>query len=81
MQLPMFTVQSVAFALLLLMFGAWLFLAGLPGRLLTGADVFCGLRFRFRGQGHLCLWCRGLCAVDRCEDYGRLEGTKSMCVN
>lgn len=77
----MITVLSVAFVLFVV-FGGWLFLRrAFLGFLLTEIGVFWGLWFRFRGQGHLCLWCRGLCAVDGGEDYGRLEGTKSMRVN
>lgn len=69
----MLTAPSVAFVFLVGVFCGRRF----PGFLLTGIGLFCGLWFRFRVQGHLCLRCCALCTADGCEDYGRLEGTKS----
>lgn len=78
----MLTVPSVAFVFLVSVICGWLLLRrGFLAFLLAGIGVFCGLWSWFRGQGHLCLRCCGLCTVDGCEDYGRLEGTKSTRVN
>lgn len=78
----MLMVPSVAFVFLVSIFCGQPFLRRrFLGFLLTGIGLFCRLWFRFRVQGHLCLRCCGLCTVDGSEDYGRLEGTKSMRVN
>lgn len=56
----------------------------LLGRVLRGVFaltgfLLCGLCLRFI-RGPLGLWRSGLCAVDRCEHYGRLQGTENKCL-
>ncbi len=50
-----------------------------PVRVFALIGGFCGLWLRF-SRGPLCLRRCSLCTVDRCEHYGRLQGTKKKSV-
>lgn len=68
-------VLSVTFVSLSVFLSWGRFLRRLPGWVFARIGGFCGLWLRFR-WGHLYLRGCGLCTVDRCKDYGRLQGTK-----